>query len=155
MLLLLRRRQSRRATAGKRRPEALLLLLLIPRRSKPASSTTSDVRRRPSRVVHAHAGRAAHGRPPPTKPSRPRRPRRRVGLRRGASARARDGPWGDRLREQELGVVVSDVGAVLEARVVLVADDRLRVVFERERRRERRGGGRGESDRQLRKKRRP
>ena len=142
LLLLRRRRRTRRATAGKRRPEALLLLLLIPRRSKTAApSTSSDVRRRPARVVHAHAGRAAHGRPPPaSKPSGPRRPRRRVGLRRGAPSGAGDGPRGDRLREQELGVVVSDVGAVLEARVVLVADDRLRVVF---REREKEGTKRG------------
>ena len=144
LLLLLRRRRSRRAAAGVRRPETLLLLLIPGRAAaaaaaaccKPAS--TSDVRRRPSRVIHAHSWRTAHGRPPHPA-SGPRRPRRGVCLRRGASSRTGDGPGRDGLSEQELGIVVSDVGAVLEARVVLVADDRLCLsffVFEREGREE-------------------
>ena len=134
--MLLRRRRTRGRRGGaKRRPEALLLLLLVPSSSwrsasKATTSSTSTStlrRRRPTRVVDAHPGRATHGRPPVVEaPSRARGPRRRVGLRREPAAGARDWPRGDGLCEQELGVVVADVGAVLEARVVLVADDRLR-----------------------------
>ena len=139
MLLLLLRRRRRRGATAKRRPEALLL---IARRAATSSSKATSSRstlrgRRTPRVVHAHAGGTPHGRPPDEAASGPRRARRGVCRRRGAAARAWDRSGGDGLREQELGEVVADVGAVLESRVMLVADDRLR-----ERKRERESGKR-------------